>query len=225
MSADGVFCVSRGIFRHPMFDGNEYSRRDAWLWLLGNAAWKQTRIRVDGQMFTIERGQLMHSLRFLATKWKWSKNRVSHFLDELKNETMIELKTGQHGTHITICNYDDYQYGGDMPRDNEGTANGTTEGQARDKEEELKKRKMAQAPLESPSEEAELFRRGKEVLGKNSGGLISKLLKAKKGSVPLARAAIEQAVTKGNAVEYIARIINGPPAAQSDFRNPMAGIL
>lgn len=62
------------------------------------------------------------------------------------------------------------------------------------------------------SDEADLFRRGKQVLGKSAGGLISQLVKAK-GGVPLARAAIETAATKQDPREYIGAIIRGkdPP--------------
>ncbi|MCP1761977.1 hypothetical protein [Bradyrhizobium japonicum] len=59
--------------------------------------------------------------------------------------------------------------------------------------------------------EIELFRRGKEVLGSAAGGLVSRLLKAKGGKVPLARAAIEQASTKHDPREYIGAIIRAPP--------------
>jgi hypothetical protein len=71
-------------------------------------------------------------------------------------------------------------------------------------------REDAAEPSGSPSDETELYRRGKEVCGKDSGGLIAKLLKSKKGSIPLARAAIEQASTKQNAREYLGRILAGP---------------
>ena len=60
--------------------------------------------------------------------------------------------------------------------------------------------------------ERELFRRGKDVLGKSAGGLIRDLLRARGGNVALARAAIEQASTKQMPREYVARIIHGPPA-------------
>ncbi|MDP2618601.1 MAG: hypothetical protein Q8P46_00250 [Hyphomicrobiales bacterium] len=62
------------------------------------------------------------------------------------------------------------------------------------------------APLDP---EKDLFDRGKAVLGKSAGGQIVKLLKAKGGSIPLARAAIEMAATKQNAGEYIGAIIRG----------------
>ncbi|MEY9137601.1 hypothetical protein ACVMII_006498 [Bradyrhizobium diazoefficiens] len=68
------------------------------------------------------------------------------------------------------------------------------------------------AKVPPPSDaETELFRRGKEVLGSAAGGLVSRLLKAKGGKVPLARAAIEQASTKHDPREYIGAIIRAPP--------------
>ena len=56
---------------------------------------------------------------------------------------------------------------------------------------------------------AELFRRGKEVLGKTSGGLIRKLLTAKGENVALARAALEMASQAGDPREYLGAIIAG----------------
>ena len=53
------------------------------------------------------------------------------------------------------------------------------------------------------AEERDLFRRGKAILGNSAGGFISRLLKANKGSVPHARAAIEQASTKDNPRQWI----------------------
>ena len=65
-----------------------------------------------------------------------------------------------------------------------------------------------------PTPETELFRRGKEVLGKNAGGLIAELLRAKDGSIPLARSAIETASTKHDPREYVGAIIRGKPDEQ-----------
>lgn len=78
------------------------------------------------------------------------------------------------------------------------------------------------AHLDSPpvaqTDEAELYRRSKIVLGQSSGGMVSKLVVAKGGSVPLARAAIEMAATKGDPREYIGRIIRGKGDAPEDLR-------
>jgi hypothetical protein len=61
---------------------------------------------------------------------------------------------------------------------------------------------------ERGTDEVELFRRGKEVLGTSAGGIIRKLLAAKGENIPLARAAVETAATKQNPREYVGAIIN-----------------
>lgn len=93
-------------------------------------------------------------------------------------------------------------------------------GEGKGREEERNGSKNAApdgAHLEPPSAESELFRRGKEVLGKSSGGLISQLVKAK-GAIPLARAAIETAAMKQDPREYIGAIIRGRDQPADDLR-------
>jgi uncharacterized protein YdaU (DUF1376 family) len=74
----------------------------------------------------------------------------------------------------------------------------------------------------APDPEVELFRRGSEVLGKQAGGMISKLLTAKQKNIALARAAIEQASTKSDPREYIGRIISGPQNRRMSRTGSMA---
>jgi hypothetical protein len=74
--------------------------------------------------------------------------------------------------------------------------------------------------------EVELFRRGREVLGKQAGGLVSKLLTAKQKNIALARAAIEQASTKSDPREYVGRIISGPQSAgQPNWLDGIEGVI
>jgi hypothetical protein len=72
------------------------------------------------------------------------------------------------------------------------------------------------APVDDGGDAA-LFERGKQVLGKNAGGLIKQLKAAKDGNIALARAAIEQASTKQNAREYIGAVVRkrDPPAGEA----------
>ncbi len=57
--------------------------------------------------------------------------------------------------------------------------------------------------------EADLYRRGKQVLGHSAGGMIKRLLDARGGNVALARAAIETAATKGNPREFVGAMVRG----------------
>jgi hypothetical protein len=89
---------------------------------------------------------------------------------------------------------------------------GKDQGEGKGKEGEGKGKEdaapSAAAEVFLPSPEHDLYRRGKEVCGKTSGGLIRQVLAAKGGSVPLARAAVEQAATKENPREYLGAIIH-----------------
>jgi uncharacterized protein YdaU (DUF1376 family) len=78
----------------------------------------------------------------------------------------------------------------------------------------------------APDPEVELFRRGREVLGKQGGGLVSKLLVAKQKNVALARAVIEQASTKSDPREYIGAVIRGPQkTAEPNWLDGIPGVL
>lgn len=64
--------------------------------------------------------------------------------------------------------------------------------------------------------ERQLFRRGKQVLGPDTGGLIKKLLHAKQGVVAHAQAAIEMASTKESPREYVGAIIRGQVSPEAE---------
>ncbi|API59538.1 hypothetical protein BSL82_09615 [Tardibacter chloracetimidivorans] len=140
----GYVAMSREWLEHDIFDGDVFSRRDAWAWLIASAAWRQTKARIKGHSVDLERGELSYSVRFMAEKWGWSKSAVDRFLKLLTREGMISMrsKTGTTAGHpagqgqsiITICNYAKYQTAEVAKRDNEETETGTTAGQQRDKE-------------------------------------------------------------------------------------------
>jgi hypothetical protein len=131
MKSAGHINVARSIFDHPMFeDGQPLSQREAWLWLITNAAWRPMQIRVSNgrafEMLNLDRGQLSYSRSFLRKAWRWtSEKRVRTFLDRLERERMVDLQTGQPQTVISIRNYGVFQNGGQLT----GPANGPAVGQ------------------------------------------------------------------------------------------------
>lgn len=145
----GYVAMSRGWQDHGIFEGDEFSRRDAWAWLIANAAWKPSKTRIKGTTVTLDRGELCFSQRFLAQKWGWSKSRVDRFIAILRDEGMIETRSkigataghqaGQGQSIVTICNYDKYQPSKADDRGNDDCEIGATAGQQRGKEEEGKK--------------------------------------------------------------------------------------
>lgn len=107
--AGGRYQMERGWMEHPVFGNAPYSKREAWAYLIENAAWKPVRFDIRGQIVLIERGQFATSVRRLAAAWDWDKAAVSRFLTRLKTETMIETSTETGQIIITVCNYDVYQ--------------------------------------------------------------------------------------------------------------------
>ncbi|WP_154073553.1 hypothetical protein [Bradyrhizobium erythrophlei] len=113
-------------------DGKPLSEREAWLWLISNAAWRPMQILVRNgraaEMLNLDRGQLSFSRSFLQKAWRWtSEKRVRTFLNRLERESMVDLLTGQLQTVISICNYGVFQNGGALT----GPANGPAMGQQR----------------------------------------------------------------------------------------------
>lgn len=128
----GYVKTHRSIFSHDLFAGDEFSRRDAWLWLIANAAWKPHRVRHKCSMIEIGRGQLPGSRKHLASVWGWGEQRVRTFLAQLLNEGMITAASNQQLTIITICNYAKFQHIGEEANQqitsNQPATNHTEEG-------------------------------------------------------------------------------------------------
>jgi hypothetical protein len=104
--------VSRSIFEHDLFAHEPMSEREAWLWLVAKAAWKDTQHRVGGVVHDVPRGTLFATLRELQSAWKWgSDGRVRRFLDLLENQRMIQRSGDAGKTRIAICNYSKFQDG------------------------------------------------------------------------------------------------------------------
>lgn len=70
-----------------------------------------------------------------------------------------------------------------------------------------------------PDPDAELFRRGKELLGKSAGGQIAKLKALFGGDVAKTRALLEVASTKNSAAEYVAAAIKRNAGKNPQFDN------
>jgi hypothetical protein len=129
-----------------------------------------------------------------AAKTRWKKEKA-------KGATHVQRASDAHATH------GHQQHATNMQETGTGT-------------EKNKKNAAGAAPADN-SEEADLFRRGKLVLGGDAGGLIKKLIKAKGGSMALARAAIETASTKQDPREYIAGCIHrADPTARPNGWDP-----
>lgn len=124
--------LSRKSFEHFLWtEQRELSRFEAWLDLLQSARFEEaeTGRMIGGSFVKWKRGELPASLRFLAERWGWSKNKVDGFLKVLVSEQMIVKRTagGTAQTIVTICKYESYNVKSKnrgQKKDIEGTAKG-----------------------------------------------------------------------------------------------------
>lgn len=136
--SQSVFAISRGIWGDPEFEGEPFSKREAWIWLIGNAAWADHRTRgAHGHAIDLKRGEFSFSVRFLAEKFGWTKDRVHRALKSLQSRDTIR-DTSRDGCQIYfITKYNEFQVVGMPERDNDrdkaATATATEARQQRDK--------------------------------------------------------------------------------------------
>jgi hypothetical protein len=137
MSDCGTYAVRRDIWNNPAFAREPFTEAQAYVWLVGQAAYAAHERRVGNEVVSLERGQTCHSIRFLADLWQWSKSRVDRFIGRLEKRDMLKRDSGTEPTVITICNYDEDQpkadKGRDTKRDTKRDTGGTGAGQERDK--------------------------------------------------------------------------------------------
>lgn len=128
----GWICSFRQIWEHELFKGDAM-RVGVWHWILHNAAWKETKFRIKGEIITLSRGQVCFSHRQVEEATGMGRKALGTFLKALENENAIVVKTHhdarQGRTIVTVCNYDKYQANADTsapetapePRQNRAT--------------------------------------------------------------------------------------------------------
>lgn len=113
----GYITLPRDIQNHWLWDNSRHLKY--WLTIVLQATWCRTRYPFGGAVFDLERGQLVTSMRLLASKFGCSSQTVMNFLDMLEQARFIKRDSGAHGTIITILDYDSYQ----PPNNNDSSMN------------------------------------------------------------------------------------------------------
>lgn len=133
MDARGWVKLYRQIWSCDVWQAKEpFDRRSAWidLILLCNHA--------DGDFYDgrttihVERGQFVTSIRHLADRWHWSKDKVSRYLRHLSRQKMIHITATPTATVITLVKYEFFQSDRDSYKDSKrDTDNDTSKSQTR----------------------------------------------------------------------------------------------
>lgn len=105
----GFYLMHRGWQDNPVFRNEAFSKRDAFVWLIEEAAYRPAQIHAATGTIDLKRGQLSHSLRFMAKAWRWDEAKVRRFLTSLVKSEIIDAAIDAGQTVVTIRNYDKYQ--------------------------------------------------------------------------------------------------------------------
>lgn len=124
----GHIKISRKFFEEdPWWNQRRtFSKAEAWLDFLHLAAYR-SRIYVtsDGPI-PLDRGQLVASYRYLASRWRWSVKMVRTWCQTgIAGARIRAHRETPAGTVYSIVNYDYYQAGGTAAGTPEGTPEGT----------------------------------------------------------------------------------------------------
>ena len=121
-------------------DKEPFDKRSAWIDLLLTANHADAKLLFNGELITVQRGQILTSVRKLSVKWKWSVNKVYRFLKLLESDKMLKKESNKDRTLLTIVNYSVYQ-GGEYTN---GNSDGYTDGSTNEYKSET--------PTDTPSE-------------------------------------------------------------------------
>ena len=92
-----------------IWDDKPFSRGQAWIDLLLMVNHEDKEILFNGCYRKIERGQTLTSVVKLSDQWGWSRKKTTNFLNALKMAQMVDLKSDNKSTTITVINYGVYQ--------------------------------------------------------------------------------------------------------------------
>ena len=123
MYSNGWIKLHREIQSHWVFQRDDYFK--AWILLLLKANHQDYKTLVSDkipEVVLIKRGEVVSSLKKLGLELKWSPSKVKRFLQKLKKDEMIVVAEEKRWTHLTILNYETYQY---SRHDNESDTNRT----------------------------------------------------------------------------------------------------
>lgn len=122
---DGWIKLSRSMVNHWLWSYTPFSFGQAWIDLLLLANFEDAKTVYKGKIITCKRGDVNFSILYLAERWKWSRKKVTKFLEVLKSDGMVTTNITKHRTTITIVNYDNFQCLGTT----KGTTKDTTDAQ------------------------------------------------------------------------------------------------
>lgn len=122
--AEGWISLDRRLLDHWLWQKKPFSPGQAWVDLLLLVNHKDEKADFGGKTITVKRGSRLTSIRILAARWGWSKDKTVRFLNVLEKDKMLIKKSDTKKTVITLVNYGNFQKQADTKRDTSRTKAG-----------------------------------------------------------------------------------------------------
>lgn len=107
---EGWISLHRQLQEHWLWKSKEpFDKRSAWIDLLLMVNHQKEKVEFDKGLIEVERGQRITSLEKLSKRWRWSRHKVSDYLNQLEQDGMLIQVRDNKKTLISIENYDKYQ--------------------------------------------------------------------------------------------------------------------
>jgi hypothetical protein len=103
------FFVNRELLHSSRWLSEKFTRAQAWVDLFGLAQHTDNFFFVRGIKVEVKRGQLAYSQLTLASRWKWSRDKVRRYLKCLESDGDIIQQNNEITTLITIVKYNVWQ--------------------------------------------------------------------------------------------------------------------
>jgi hypothetical protein len=133
----GFLPLSRKFFESDLWsEPRIFSRAEAWIDLIRTANFKPGTVIVDGRCISLQRGELVASLRYVSNRWRWPKSKAERFYALLKDCRRIETRTETGITVVKLCNYKQFNITPGQDWDSNRDEVGTLSGHSRDKTEQ-----------------------------------------------------------------------------------------
>jgi hypothetical protein len=148
MAAGGYVRLHRQIQDHWVWSSGDTAR--GWMDLVMLAAWEPHTVTIKGQLYTLERGDLVAAVRFLASRWRWGLGKTASFLARLQADEMLVKKRNGSGNGspsvFHVVNYDTYQSNDVEERNGSRNAGGTVAERLRNETKKGKKGNKEASP-------------------------------------------------------------------------------
>jgi len=152
MPAAGYVRLHRQIQDHWVWAHGDTAR--GWMDLVMLAAWEPHTVTIKGQLYTLERGDLVAAVRFLASRWCWGLGKTASFLARLQADEMLVKKLNGSGNGspsvFHVVNYETYQSDDAEERNGSRNAGGTVAERLRNETKKGKKVKKTTTTRQVP---------------------------------------------------------------------------